>query len=144
MRGEYGGAHNTAGRNQYSEPQGQAGEVKCDNVTLDQKSGKISNPPKIKSDDVTFDFSRDRRGGNSQQQGLRRLEKAATAGDADAAEMLRRVLDKNDPLTVNGACVRLGWRKPVKTIVNTDDGTTCAGRWRALPVRVGARRHFHF
>jgi hypothetical protein len=40
--------------------------------------------------------------------------------------MLRRVLDKEDPLTINGACVQLGWRKPVKTVVDTDDGMSDA------------------
>jgi hypothetical protein len=43
--------------------------------------------------------------GNSAQAGLRRLEKAASAGDGNAADLLRRVVDPADAMTVNGAFV---------------------------------------
>ncbi len=64
--------------------------------------------------------------GNSAQAGIRRLEKAATAGDSNAADLLRRVTDPNDAMTVNGACVAMGWRKPMLTVVNTPDGLAAA------------------
>ncbi len=78
VRGEHGGNRNPAGRNQHSpEPEAVSDMVKSDNVTLDQA---------------------ERQGGNSQQQGLRRLEKAASAGDGNAADLLRRVVDPASPL----------------------------------------------
>jgi len=93
VRGEHGGNRNPAGRNQHSpEPEAVSDMVKSDNVTLDQA---------------------ERQGGNSQQQGLRRLEKAASAGDGNAADLLRRVINPDDAMTVNGACVAMGWRKPM-------------------------------
>ncbi len=88
MRGEHGGNRNPTGRNQHTpEPDAVADVVKSDNITLDQT---------------------ERQGGTSQQQGLRRLEKAATAGDGNAADLLRRVVDPADAMTVNGACPRPG------------------------------------
>ncbi len=108
VRGEHGGNRNPTGRNQHTpEPDGVADEVKSDNVTLDL----------IKSD---------RQGGNSQQQGLRRLEKTASDGDGNAADLLRRVIDPDDAMTVNGACVAMGWRKSTLTVVNTPDGLVAA------------------
>lgn len=93
VRGEHGGNRNPTGRNQHTpEPDAVADLVKCDNITLDQP---------------------ERQGGTSQQQGLRRLEKAASAGDGNAADLLRRVINPDDAMTVNGACVAMGWRKPI-------------------------------
>ena len=69
IRGEHGGNRNPTGRNQHTaEPELTPDLVKRDNVTLDHS---------------------ERQGGNSQQQGLRRLEKAASAGDGNAADLLR-------------------------------------------------------
>jgi hypothetical protein len=115
MRGNHGGNHggipNPEGRNQHSPARGQSSErFKADNVSLE--------PPQSRERNSSY--------GNSSQAGLRRLERAANAGNGYAAEMLRRVLDKEDPLTVNAACVQLGWRKPVKTVVDTDDGMSDA------------------
>jgi hypothetical protein len=111
VRGEHGGAREGAGRKAASQElpphDPETGEIKSDNVTLEK--GQV-----------------DRRGGNSSQQGLRRLEKAADAGDGNAVDLLRRVLDPNDAMTVNGACVAMGWRKHTKTVVDTPDGLSDA------------------
>jgi hypothetical protein len=55
--------------------------------------------------------------GNSAQGGMRRLDKAAQAGDEKAAGLLRQVLAGTT--TINRACIDMGWRKgmtPVDTI----------------------------
>jgi hypothetical protein len=44
--------------------------------------------------------------GNSAQAGIRRLEKAASGGDGNAADLLRRVVDPNDAMTINGGLAR--------------------------------------
>lgn len=117
VRGEHGGAREGAGRKSASaeiplhDPE--TGEIKSDNVTLDKS---------------------ERQGGNSQQQGLRRLEKAASAGDGNAADLLRRVVNPNDAMTVNGACVAMGWRKPTVTVVDTPDGMADAAVRRIGPL----------
>ncbi len=108
VRGEHGGNRNPSGINQHAPPK-QPAEVKPDNILLDQKPQKSANS----------DY------GTSTQAGLRRLEKAATAGDPNASAALRRVLDPKDKLTVNGACVALGWRKPTLTV--TDTAGCCVG-----------------
>lgn len=41
-------------------------------------------------------------------------------------DLLRRVIDPKDAMTVNGACVAMGWRKPTLTVVNTPDGLAAA------------------
>ena len=109
VRGEHGGAHN---------PQGIGG-----------KSGKKA-PDIVKSDVIRLDKAVGKKGnsdyGTSAQSGLRRLERAASAGNPNAAEALRRVLDPRDDLTVNAACIALGWRKPTRTIVDTDEGLSDA------------------
>jgi hypothetical protein len=93
IRGEHGGAHNPHGLG------GKSGKTADDivnvyDIHVDNNSGTV------------------RPSGISAQAGLRRIEKAAEAGDGNAAEMLRRVLDPSDGMTVHGACVELGWRKP--------------------------------
>ena len=50
--------------------------------------------------------------GNSAAAGMRRLDKAAQAGDDKAADLLRQVTDPANPMTVNRACIAMGWRKP--------------------------------
>jgi hypothetical protein len=96
MTGGHGGAHNPSGKNQHSKVA--SDEVNVSNANVDLASNTV------------------RPAGNSAQAGLRRLEKAAEAGDGNAADMLRRVLDPNDPMTVNGACVHMGWRRVRKRI----------------------------
>jgi hypothetical protein len=91
VRGEHGGAHNPEGIGGKSGKQ--ADIVNVDNIHVDNK-GTV------------------RPAGTSTDAGLRRLDKAAQAGDEKAADMLRRVLDPNDPTTVNSAAVIMGWRKP--------------------------------
>ena len=59
---------------------------------------------------------------------MRRLDKAARAGNGNAADLLRRVIDPNDAMTVNGACVAMGWRKPTVTVIDTPDGMADAVR----------------
>ena len=60
----------------------ETGEIKLDNIQLENKSSQAPT-------------------GTSSQAGLRRLEKAAASGDGNAVDVLRRVLDPNDPMTVN-------------------------------------------
>ncbi len=111
VRGEHGGNRNPTGRNQHTpEPESGAVEVKPDNILLDL--APASKP--------SSDY------GTSAQAGLRRLEKAASDGDGNAADLLRRVIDPDDAMTVNGACVAMGWRKPTLTVVNTPDGLVAA------------------
>lgn len=71
----------------------ETGEIKLNNVKLEREP---STAPM----------------GNSAQAGIRRLEKAASVGDGNAADLLRRVINPDDAMTVNGACVAMGWRKP--------------------------------
>ncbi len=107
VRGEHGGNRNPTGRNQHTpEPESGAVEVKPDNILLDL--APASKP--------SSDY------GTSAQAGLRRLEKAASSGDRNAADLLHRVIDTNDAMSVNGACVAMGWRKATITVVNTPDG----------------------
>jgi hypothetical protein len=112
IRGEHGGAHNPHGLG------GKSGKTADDIVNVDN----------VNVDNVNVDLNGGtvRPDGNSAQHGLRRLERAAEGGDGNAAEMLRRVLDPSDGMTVHGACVELGWRKPTKTIVDTPDGLSDA------------------
>ena len=51
----------------------------------------------------------ERPAGTTAQAGLRRLEKAASAGDGNAADLLRRVVNPADAMTFNGAY--MGWRR---------------------------------
>jgi len=89
VRGEHGGNRNPTGRNQHTpEPEAVPDVVKLDNIQLDQSKG--ASPT-----------------GTSAQAGLRRLEKAASAGDGNAADLLRRVVNPDDAMTVNGACVAM-------------------------------------
>ncbi len=101
VRGEHGGAREGAGRKPAvaaSAPphDPETGEIKADIVSLENK------PDRVRPTDY----------GNSAQAGIRRLEKAASAGDGNAADLLRRVVNPDDAMTVNGACVAMGWRKP--------------------------------
>jgi len=84
VRGEHGGAREGAGRKPAvvadTQPHdSETGEIKFNNVKLEREP---SNAPM----------------GNSAQAGLRRLEKAASAGDGNAADLLRRVVDPASPL----------------------------------------------
>jgi len=97
VRGEHGGNRNPTGRNQHTpEPEAVPDVVKPDIIRLDQGAASKSSS----------DY------GTSAQAGIRRLEKAASAGDGNAADLLRRVVNPDDAMTVNGACVAMGWRKP--------------------------------
>lgn len=81
VRGEHGGNRNPTGRNQHTpEPEAVPDVVKLDNIQLDH--GAASKP--------SSDY------GTSAQAGLRRLEKAASAGDGNAADLLRRVVDPSE------------------------------------------------
>ncbi len=107
VRGEHGGNRNPTGRNQHTpEPDAVADVVNVSNIHVDH----IPERP----------------AGTTAQAGLRRLEKAASAGDGNAADLLRRVVNPDDAMTVNGACVAMGWRKPMLTVVNTPDGLAAA------------------
>ena len=75
-RGDHGGAHNPTGLG------GKSGKTEADIVNDDNVN--VDNPP-----------GTIRPTGNSSQAGLRRLEKAASAGDGNAADLLRRILDPN-------------------------------------------------
>jgi hypothetical protein len=97
VRGDHGGAHNPTGINQHSE----ADQVNVDNVNVDQM-GTV------------------RPVGNSAQAGLRRLDRAAQAGNEQAATMLAKVLDGS--VSVNAACIALGWRPKTQTVVDTAEG----------------------
>lgn len=79
VRGEHGGAREGAGRKPAvaadAPPHDQeTGEIKADIVSLENK------PDRVRPTDY----------GNSAQAGLRRLEKAASVGDGNAADLLRR------------------------------------------------------
>lgn len=52
----------------------------------------------------------DRPTGTSVQAGLRRLRKTADEAAVEAADLIRRVPDPDDKLSVNGTCVEMGWR----------------------------------
>jgi len=97
VRGEHGGAREGAGRKP---------AVTVDAPPHDPETGEI-NVSNIHVDKVP-----DRPAGTTAQAGIRRLEKAASAGDGNAADLLRRVVNPDDAMTVNGACVAMGWRKP--------------------------------
>jgi len=99
VRGEHGGAREGAGRKPAVAADApphdlETGEINVDIINVEKSDGTI------------------RPTGTSAAHGLRRLEKAASAGDGNAADLLRRVVDPNDAMTVNGACVAMGWRKP--------------------------------
>lgn len=95
-------APNPTGTNQYTKPADREKEVNVDIINTNQK---LPGRPD----------------GTSAQYGLRRLRHAAEAGDEKAADMLCRVLDPNDPTTVNGAAVIMGWRKPMINIVDNPE-----------------------
>jgi len=123
VRGEHGGAREGAGRKPAVVAEApphdpETGGIKSDNIRLESTlSGKPSS-----------DY------GTSAQAGLRRLEKAASAGDGNAADLLRRVVNPDDAMTVNGACVAMGWRKPTVTVVDTPDGIADAAVRRIGPL----------
>ncbi len=83
VRGEHGGAREGAGRKP---------AVAADAPPHDPETGEI-NVSNIHVDKVP-----DRPAGTTAQAGLRRLEKAASAGDGNAADLLRRVVDPASPL----------------------------------------------
>lgn len=85
VRGEHGGAREGAGRKpavaaEAPDHDAETGEIKPDIVRLE-------NAPTAKPSSEY---------GNSAQAGLRRLEKAASAGDGNAADLLRRVMSLNE------------------------------------------------
>lgn len=91
VRGEHGGAREGAGRKATvvagappHDPE--TGEINVDNVNVDKKQGGTIRPT-----------------GNTAQQGLRRLEKAASVGDGNAADLLRRVINPDDAMTVQSS-----------------------------------------
>jgi len=74
------------------------------------------------------------------------------------------VINPDDAMTVNGACVAMGWRKPMLTVVNTPDGLAASigtGRpgifkvtirpvfsnvltsWAEVPLRAANRSKLH-
>ncbi len=78
VRGEHGGNRNPTGRNQHTpEPESAPNMVKLDNIQLDQDKGIAPT-------------------GTSAQAGLRRLEKAASAGDGNAADLLCQLVDPSE------------------------------------------------
>lgn len=64
--------------------------------------------------------------GTSSASGRRRLDKAAAKGDTKAADLLRRVVNPDDPMTVHAACVVMGWRKHTLTVVDTKEAVSRA------------------
>jgi len=85
-QGEHGGAHNPQGRNQHSAPD----PVNVDNIHVDQP---------------------ERPTGTSAQAGIRRLRRAAKAGNETASHLLAQVVDETSKMSVHRACVEMGWRK---------------------------------
>jgi hypothetical protein len=85
-----GGAHNLTGRNQHTPKVAGEGEVKLNNVKDDQPEYPM---------------------GNTAQYGIRRLRKAAEAGDQAASHLLAQVVDETSKMSVHRACVEMGWRK---------------------------------
>jgi hypothetical protein len=85
---------NPTGRNQYS-----------DSPEVDD-GGTVDN---IHSSSPTA-----RPNGTSKQAGLRRLEKAAESGDPKARDLREQVL--RGEVSVNAACLTMGWRKPVGVV----------------------------
>lgn len=68
----------------------------------------------VNVDNIHIDNIPDRPTGTSEQAGLRRLRKAAEAGDARAQMWLDDVLAGK--VSVHRACVAMGWRKPTITL----------------------------
>nr|WP_321985354.1 hypothetical protein [uncultured Lichenicoccus sp.] len=89
MQRPHGGAYNLTGRNQHSGDSG--GVLDDNNVIIEQK--RVSPV------------------GNSAQAGIRRLRKAAEAGDEHAADLLAQVIDHTSEMSVHRACKEMGWRK---------------------------------
>ena len=90
------------------------------NAPRDPKTGRLL-PEK---NNVIHKEERNFASGNSAQGGLRRLDKAAQAGDEKAADLLRQVTDPANPKTVHRACIEMGWRQetitvPVDTLCDT-------------------------
>ena len=57
--------------------------------------------------------------GTSAQAGIRRLRKAADAGDGNARELLAQVIDHTSDMSIHRACKQMGWRKdtpPLKAV----------------------------
>ena len=89
MQGGHGGAHNPLGIG------GRAGKAAPEFVNLDNvKLDKVDAPT-----------------GNTAQAGIRRLRKAADAGDETASHLLAQVVDETSKMSVHRACVEMGWRK---------------------------------
>ena len=77
VRGEHGGAREGAGRKPLETPK----TINVDNIHVERMDRTV------------------RPDGTSAQAGLRRLEKAASAGDPTAADLLRRVVNPNDDMS---------------------------------------------
>jgi len=121
VRGEHGGARERAGRKpavaaEVLTHDPETGEIKAGNIRLE-------NTPAAK---LSSDY------GTSAQAGLRRLEKAASSGDGNAADLLRRVANPDDPMTVNGACVAMGW-PPARTCLSRRPCSNHGRRHRERP-----------
>ena len=81
------------------------GEHGRSNASRDPETGRLISQPKTDNVRHKLDY------GNSAQGGMRRLDKAAQAGDDKAADLLRQVTDLANPMTVHRACIAMGWRK---------------------------------
>jgi hypothetical protein len=78
------------------------------NASRDPKTGrliKVLKPTKTPTTKHKIDY------GTSAAGGMRRLDRAAQAGNEQAADLLRQVTDPANPMTVHRACISMGWRK---------------------------------
>ena len=89
------------------EPGGQAGNQNA--LKINPQSEGETNV-----DNVHVRFDPERPTGNTEQAGLRRLRKAAEAGDSRAQMWLEDVLAEK--VSVHRACIAMGWRKPTVTL----------------------------
>jgi hypothetical protein len=88
------------------------GEHGRSNAPRDPKTGRLIKAPKPKPDTANHNSTT----GNSAAGGMRRLDKAAQAGDEKAADLLRQVTDPANPKTVHRACIEMGWRQETITV----------------------------
>ena len=110
-REKEGGNRNPVGTNQYSKTAALASDA-----TTGEIPGQVTTD--IISSDLTRISRRSRQDGTSRDQGMRRLQDAAAAGDDNAVELLRRVLNPDDKMSIHGVS---GFHQPLDCILGVLD-----------------------
>jgi hypothetical protein len=123
------------------------GEVKrgdggANNPNRDPETGRLVAAP-LTGNNIPSEGEPGRPEGTSAQKGLRRLRAAAETGDPRAqalhADVLAKRIIDGKKMTVNRACVEMGWRSPTLTVKNDPIALIEAASKRVPPLELAQR-----